>query len=163
MDAIVLFSHGSLLCGSGQALTAHAERLREREVAPIVEVGYLNYCTPEFSEAVDRCVGAGANRILVTPYFLVPGYFVNVALPKCIAAAREKHPGICFSVAAPIGYDDRLADALISSAEHARDRMHWRDDLSIAPEFCRTNPACPLYATLLCPNSPLQVHDGANP
>jgi sirohydrochlorin cobaltochelatase len=107
LDAIILFSHGSLLCGSGQALSMHADRLRARGLAPIVEIGYLNYCEPLFAETVERCVAAGATRIVVTPYFLVPGYFVKVDLPRCVETARQAFPQVTFVVAEPIGFDER--------------------------------------------------------
>ena len=70
----------------------HADRLRARGLAPIVEIGYLNYCEPLFAETVSRCVAAGATRIVVTPYFLVPGYFVKVDLPRCVETAQAAFP-----------------------------------------------------------------------
>ena len=147
MDAIVLFSHGSLLCGSGVALKQHAARLRDRDLAPIVEIGYLNYSDPPFAETVERCCAAGATRILVTPYFLVPGYFVNVALPRCIESARATHPGVEIVAAEPIGFDERLADALISAARGAAGHETWRDDLKNAVKYCTSNSQCPLFAS----------------
>src|SRR5689334_10692043 len=119
MDAVILFSHGSLLCGAGESLKAHAARLQARGVAPLVEVGYLNYSEPLFAEAVTKCVTAGAKRILVAPYFLAPGYFVKVDLPKVVETARAAYPDVRFVVADAIGYDARLAEALIASAQAA--------------------------------------------
>src|SRR5579871_1032319 len=143
MDAVILFSHGSLLCGSGEALLAHAARLRERGVAPIVAVGYLNYSEPPFTETVAAVVREGATRVLVTPYFLVPGKFVRTDLPQAVEAARITHPGVEFVVAEAIGYDERLADALIESALAAGGPSTWRDDLKRASDHCQANPLCP--------------------
>lgn len=157
MDAVILFSHGSLLCGSGEALKLHAERLRERGVAPIVEIGYLNYTAPPFAETVEQCVARGASRVLVTPYFLVPGYFVKVDLPKAVDAARQAHHGVTFTIAEPIGFDERLADALIASAFKATQSEHWRDELKSASEHCLANPQCPLYGTPQCPKQLVPV------
>jgi sirohydrochlorin ferrochelatase len=154
MDATVLFSHGSLLCGAGEALRAHAERLRAQGVTPLVAVGYLNYSEPSFLDAVAECVAAGATRIFVTPYFLIPGYFVKVDLPKAVAAAQERFPIVEFVVAEAIGFDDRLADALIESANAAVGPEGWREDLRRAPEFCRPSPKCPLFGTPDCPKQP---------
>ena len=154
MDAIILFSHGSLLCGSGLALNVQAARLRERCLAPIVEIGYLNYCDPPFADTVERCVAKGATRIVVTPYFLVPGYFVKVDLPRCVEAARLAFPDTAFVVAEPIGFDERLADALIASAHCAGGTEHWRDDLKVAARYCRPDSRCPLFATPQCPKHP---------
>jgi sirohydrochlorin cobaltochelatase len=119
MDAVILFAHGSLLGGAGEALQAHAERLRARGVAPCVEVGYLNYSEPPFADAVAKCVAAGADRILVTPYFLVPGKFVKVDLPQAVAAVRADYPQVQFVIAEAIGFDEALADVLIASARKA--------------------------------------------
>ena len=156
-DATVLFSHGSLLCGAGEALQAHAQRLRVQGLTPLVAVGYLNYSEPPFIDAVAECVAAGATRILVTPYFLVPGYFVKVDLPKAVAAAQERFPEVEFVVAEAIGFDARLADALIESANRAFGPEGWRQDLRRASEFCRPNVLCPLFGTPNCPKQPVPV------
>lgn len=154
MDALILFSHGSLLCGAGEALDAHAGRLKQRGVSPIVEVGYLNYSEPTFAQAVARCAAAGARQITVLPFFLVPGYFVTVSLPEQIERARAEFPALVFTVADAIGYDERLADALLLSAAEAVGPGHWRDDLAAAARGCRARPDCPLYATPDCPRVP---------
>lgn len=154
MDAVILFSHGSLLCGAGEALKEQATRLKMQGVAPVVEVGYLNYSDPPFYEAVGRCVAQGANRVLVTPYFLVPGKFVKVDLPKAVEQARAAHPNIEFVIAEALGYDALLADALIESANAAQGPERWRDDLQRATTFCRPHPNCPLYDTPICPKHP---------
>ena len=157
MDATILFSHGSLLCGAGEALRAHAEHLRAQALTPLVVVGYLNYSEPSFIDAVAECVAAGTNRIYVTPYFLIPGYFVKVDLPKAVAAAQERFPEVEFVVAEAIGFDERLADALIESANAAVGPEGWREDLRRASQFCRPNTQCPLYGTPNCPKQPTPV------
>ncbi len=154
MNAVILFSHGSLLCGAGEALRKHADRLRARKIAPIVEVGYLNYTEPLFIETVTKCVAAGADRIVVTPYFLVPGYFVKVDLPKAVKAAQEAFPELPFVIAEALGFDERLADALIESALSAQDSRFWRRELANAAKFCRPSTTCPLYETTSCPKKP---------
>ena len=157
MDATILFSHGSLLCGAGEALRTHAERLRAQRLSPLVAVGYLNYSEPPFLDSVAECVAAGATRILVTPYFLIPGYFVKVDLPKAVAEAQERFPSVEFVVAQPIGFDERLADALIESANKAVGPEGWREDLKRASQFCRPSPTCPLFGTANCPKQPVPI------
>lgn len=154
MDAVILFSHGSVLCGAGEALRGHAARLRSRGAAPLVEVGYLNYSEPPFVESVGKCARAGATRIFVTPYFLVPGKFVRADLPQAVAEAKGLYPEIEFIVAEAIGYDEALAEALIASARTAAPPEKWGDDLKRAADHCRPDPRCPLYETPLCPKRP---------
>lgn len=151
MNAVILFSHGSLLCGSGEALQLHAERLREQAIAPIVEIGYLNYTDPPFATAVSRCLEQGATRILVIPYFLVPGKFVKVDLPEAIAHEEAAHPDVTFCLGDAIGYDEALADALLESAASAMPPERWGDALARASGHCLANPECPLYHSPACP------------
>ena len=154
MNALILFSHGSLLCGAGEALDVHAARLRRTGEWGRVAVGYLNYSAPTFAESVADCAAQGATQILVLPFFLVPGYFVTKALPECLEAARAAHPDLEFTVAKAIGFDAGLADALVASAQDPLDPDEWRDDLTAAARGCRARPDCPLYATPNCPRVP---------
>jgi sirohydrochlorin cobaltochelatase len=151
MDAILLFSHGSLLCGAGETLQAVAERLHERGDAPIVEVGYLNYSPPAFETAFERCVTLGATRIVVVPYFLVAGKFVQVDLPRRIAAACEAFPAIEVFVAGALGFHSLLADALVACAANARPPMEWHETGEHISRLCRADPTCPRYGTGACP------------
>lgn len=150
-DAIILFSHGSVLCGAGQNLLELARHMRARGDAPIVEPGYLNYSEPRFAETFRRCVEQGATRITVVPYFLVAGKFVKEDLPGCVAEAQAEFPEVEVRVAEAIRFHPRLADALLGCAERALPPAAWRDTKAQAAAFCRASPRCPLYGTDDCP------------
>ena len=154
MNGLILFSHGSLLCGAGEALDAHADRLRRTGGWDWVAVGYLNYSQPTFAESVAECAARGATQILVLPFFLVPGYFVTKSLPEELEKAQAAHPELGFTVADAIGFDAGLADAVIASAQAPLGPDEWRDDLAAAARGCRARPDCPLYATPNCPRVP---------
>ena len=150
-DAIILFSHGSVLCGAGQNLAELAIRMQARGDAPVVEVGYLNYSDPRFPDTVRRCVERGATNITVVPYFLVAGKFVKEDLPIFIADAQQRYPNITVRVAEALRYHPTLADALLACAERAQDPSAWRDTKAQAAAFCRASKRCPLYGTNDCP------------
>lgn len=154
MDALILFSHGSLLCGAGDALQNHAEVLRNRGNFAPIEIGYLNYSEPTFADAVQKCADAGATRIVIAPYFLITGFFVTKSLPEKIAAAKATHPDLEFVVAEAFNFHEGLADALWESATNARPSDAWRDPLKQAAAACRPSPECPLYGTPACPKVP---------
>ena len=158
MDAIILFSHGSVLCGAGETLFALARRMEARGDAPIVEVGFLNYSQPTFADAFETCVARGATRILIAPYFLVAGYFVKVSLPPVIEPMRAKYPAIAVAVADAMKTHSLLANAIINCAGRAFEPHKWRDLWDNAPQFCRPHPRCPLYDTPKCP-----LHPGDKP
>lgn len=150
MHAILLFSHGSVLCGAEQNLLDVAAAMRAAGDAPIVEVGFLNYNAPSFAEAVQRCVDQGARWIVIAPWFLVEGKFVRDDLPATIAMARHAHPDLEFVTAGVVGFHPALTDAVLSAAAAAREPVHWRGTTADARRWCRENPKCPLYGSATC-------------
>jgi sirohydrochlorin ferrochelatase len=155
MHGFLLFSHGSLLCGAGQALCNHAAGLRERLTPSPVEIGYLNYSEPSMAEGIDRLVASGCSTIVIVPYFLVPGYFVSRALPQHLGPIKLKHPGLAFVIADALGEHELLADALLDSAARATPAVsEWRDLYSDAAAHCRNRPDCPINGSPRCPASP---------
>ncbi len=154
--ALILFSHGSLLCGAGETLRRHAERIAEQQgdLYRTVEVGYLNYSEPPFETAVERCRAAGARQIFVAPYFLVSGKFVKLDLPARIEENRARFPELEFFLADAVLDSPDMADAILEKADEARPPERWRDDLNSAPDFCQARSDCPLYETPSCPRGP---------
>lgn len=109
MHAILLAGHGSLRRGAGAAMIRLAARLREREAAHLVTVGFLNYSRPSLADAVGRLSQAGATRITLLPFLLIPGYFTRVALPRAIAELHRTYPALTISQASPLGAHPALA------------------------------------------------------
>jgi sirohydrochlorin ferrochelatase len=150
VDAIIVFSHGSVLCGAEQNLLRIARQMRDRGDAAVVEVGFLNYTEPSFATAVARCAAAGASRITIAPYFLIEGKFVVQDLPKVLTDANNAYPAIEFVVAGVIGRHEALADAILDSAASAREPGAWLDEMTDNTDWCRENPKCPLYGSRVC-------------
>src|ERR1041385_366040 len=142
---LILFSHGSLLCGAGQTLRDHAERIRALGHYAVVEVGFMNYSSPPFTDAVARCADALCERAIVVPYFLFPGYFVSTGMPKHVDSARAAWPGIEFTCAGPIGFDDSLEAAIVELARTSREYHEWGFDVDDAKRSCEMSAECPLY------------------
>jgi sirohydrochlorin ferrochelatase len=152
VTALILFSHGSLLCGAGEALEAHAARLRKTGRFERVEIGYLNYSEPSLASTIEKLAEEDdAAEIQVLPYFLAPGYFVKRALPAALEPLKERFPKLRFHVSPAIGFDTRLADALLAAAESAQESDAWREPLARASASCRGVETCPLFATPSCP------------
>ena len=151
VDAILLFSHGSVLCGAEQSLLSLARMMESRGDAPVVEAGFLNYASPDFESAVSTCVNRGATRITIAPYFLVAGKFVRQDLPPRITRAKEQHPEVEFRTADAMRDHAALADAILGAASAASEPSRHRDTLEQAERFCRRSPDCPNYGTPACP------------
>lgn len=116
MHAVLLIGHGSLRPGSGAAMIRLAARARETGVAPIVEAGFLNYSRPRFAQALARCIVQGATEVVVQPYFLIPGKFVQVDLPRALKAFQAAHPTVTLRLAAPFGDHPAMAELVLKRA-----------------------------------------------
>jgi len=150
-EALVLFSHGSLLCGAGRTLERHAQRLRKEGHYAHVRVGYLNYSSPLFAEVVDELQQQGIRSIIVVPYFLVSGHFVSRELHGAVAEAAARFPRLEIRLAEPMLDAPELADAILQSASVARPLTEATSVSTIPPGECQRHPRCPLYGTAACP------------
>jgi sirohydrochlorin cobaltochelatase len=124
MRAVLLIGHGSLRPGSGAAMIRLAARAREAGVAPIVEAGFLNYSRPRFAQALARCVAQGAAEVIIQPYFLIPGKFVQVDLPRALNAFQAMYPTVILRQAAPFGDHPALAELALKRAAAAEAGPH---------------------------------------
>ena len=75
--AVIILGHGSRREGAGGPLQGLAAAVRQRGGHAAVEHAFLQYATPMFPEAVDRIVAAGAERVVIVPFFVQPGHHVT--------------------------------------------------------------------------------------
>lgn len=150
MNAIVLLSHGSVLCGSEQNLLNLADRMRST-ASDLVAAGFLNYSEPSFETAVELCVRKGASEITVVPYFLVAGKFATEDLPARMRSVGERYGDLRLNLAEPLRFHPLLADAVLSAAERSREPAAWRGEMAEAARFCRRSSRCPIFGQTPCP------------
>lgn len=75
-------------------------------------LAYLERMRPTLEEAVAQLIAEGARRIRVVPVFLAAGGHLIDDLPHLVARLREQHPGAAIEVAAPIGEQPRVIEAI---------------------------------------------------
>lgn len=149
--ALVLFSHGSLLCGSYKLLQAHVDRIREQKKYVHVEAGYLNYSDPTIEIAIERCIAAGAFQVIIVPYFLVAGKFVNEDLPQRLESARAHFPGTEITVSRAIEDSSYMAASVLDAASNAVPVAEWQQEAKkLALEACALRSSCPLFGSPMC-------------
>jgi sirohydrochlorin cobaltochelatase len=113
-QGIVLFAHGSRDPQWARPFEQLAATLANKIDARVV-LAYLEQMQPSLEQAIAVLVKKGAASIRVVPVFLGPGGHVKEDLPKLLAAARERHPGIVFSLDAPIGEQAAVIEAIAAA------------------------------------------------
>jgi sirohydrochlorin ferrochelatase len=106
--ALLLVGHGSRVPDAAQVLTRVASALKRRHGKCVVEAAFLEITEPDLQTGIDRCVEAGAERILIVPYFLYLGGHVGRDLPDHMGQARSRHPNLDIRIAPHLGYDPRI-------------------------------------------------------
>ena len=141
MEALVLVGHGSRLPYSKEVVSKIAEKIRERNIYPIVEIGMMEFNEPTISQAIKKVIEKGAKRIIVVPVFLAHGNHTKRDIPKILGIYNgeeedshhhEHHhhhhhhhhheepleipEDVEIVYREPIGPDDRLVDIIIDRA-----------------------------------------------
>jgi sirohydrochlorin ferrochelatase len=57
--------------------------------------------------------------VTVAQWFLGPGRHSTKDIPRLAEEAARRHPGVTWRVAAPLGADERLVEALLARVEEA--------------------------------------------
>jgi sirohydrochlorin ferrochelatase len=118
---LVLIDHGSREAAANAVVEEVAAALRARLPGRRVEVAHLELCPPDLAAAVERCVAAGARRIVVVPFFLAPGRHSARDIPELAAAAADRHPSVSIRVAAPLGAHPGLVEAVLERVSEGGD------------------------------------------
>lgn len=117
--ALLLVDHGSVR-GEANALLADVARLvRELSGLEIVEHAHMELAEPTVAQGFDACVAAGAEAIVVHPYFLAPGQHSTQDIPRLVAEAAARHPGIRYRVSDPLGLHARIAEVVLERVGQA--------------------------------------------
>jgi len=114
MTAILFFGHGSRDAQWRQPFDAILADFRGMHAAKLSELAFLEFMQPDFATAAATLAAQDATQIHVIPLFLATGAHTRKDLGELIEAAQEKHPGVRFTVAPPIGEVDSIRAAISS-------------------------------------------------
>lgn len=110
--AIVIVDHGSKRKESNDKLVEMVDLFIEHTEHKIVEPAHMELASPSIADAFDRCIERGATRVMISPFFLLPGRHWTHDIPALAAEAAAKHPGVEHRVAAPLGLHRLMAQML---------------------------------------------------
>jgi len=111
--AVLLVDHGSRRAEANEQLEALARKLARRMPKRLVRVAHMELAAPDIDAGVDACVGAGAEEIVVIPYFLGPGSHTRSDIPRLVGEAAARHRNLSVRIGEPLGVDERIVDLLL--------------------------------------------------
>lgn len=117
--ALLLIAHGSRHAEANADLHHVAAELRARG-HPIVVASYLELAEPGIEAGGRECVGLGASRVVLVPYFLSAGIHVRRDLTQARDRLAGEFPRVEFLLAEPLGRHPLLIDVIAQRAEEAQ-------------------------------------------
>ena len=115
--AILLVDHGSRRPEANRVVEALAEALQGRAPERVVRAAHMELAEPSIEQGVDACVAAGAEEVVVHPYFLGPGSHTRGDIPRLVGDAAARHPGLRVAISEPLGLHDKLVDVVLARIE----------------------------------------------
>jgi sirohydrochlorin ferrochelatase len=119
-SAVLLVDHGSRRPEANALLERVAAMLRPRLPDQLVGVAHMDLASPSIAEGIAACVAAGAEEIVVHPYFLGPGHHTRHDIPALVRDAAGSHPGLRVHISEPLGLHERLVDVIVDRVSRAR-------------------------------------------
>ena len=119
MKTLLLVAHGSRREDSNEEVRDITRRLAERAGSgfAMVDCGFLELAEPSIPDGIQRCIDAGANEVVVLPYFLSAGRHVAEDIPAEVGIKQQQHPQVNIRIAPYLGSDSGVLDTLLHCAE----------------------------------------------
>lgn len=115
MNALIIIDHGSKVEEANRILEEVAgtiERSPESKFDIVVPC-HMELAKPDIYEAFRSCVEMGADKIVVHPYFLVPGRHSKTDIPDMVREAAENFPGVEYTITEPLGLQENIIKVVL--------------------------------------------------
>lgn len=117
MKALVLVAHGSRRETSNDEIRALTRRLGEAAGGfQHVVCAFLELAEPSIPDGLRAAIAAGAEEVVVLPYFLSAGRHVVADIPGEVAVVQAEHPAVPILIAPYLGAAEGITRLLLEQA-----------------------------------------------
>lgn len=118
MRALVVVAHGSRRASSNDEVRTLTDQIRPlaREFGH-VSCAFLELAEPSIPDGINAAITAGAEEVIVLPYFLSAGRHVVEDIPGLVAQTQAQNPAIRIQLAPYLGTAPGLPQTLLGLAE----------------------------------------------
>ena len=92
-----------------------------------IEPAFLSHARPDFGKVVDKLVRAGFEEIVVVPLVLSDAYDATVEVPRAVAEATDRHPGLQIRLAGILGFEPAFLEVLDRRLREALSQARCRE------------------------------------
>ncbi|MDO8282184.1 MAG: CbiX/SirB N-terminal domain-containing protein [Thermodesulfovibrionia bacterium] len=124
MEIIIIAAHGSPSkeASNVEDIAERLHRMIHTECnKDCVRIAYLQFNKPTITDAIERAVEDGADKIIIHPFFLSSGIHVTESIPKIIKEAEDIYPDVKFIYTEPLGFHNKLAEVVLERIKTVTD------------------------------------------
>ena len=121
-QALLLIDHGSTRDDANDLLPKVARMVKEMSDFEIVCYAHMELAEPTIQQGFDACIAAGADEVLVHPYFLGPGRHSVSDIPRMVAQAATRHTGVSYRITDPLGLDPKIVHLILERVQQSAGR-----------------------------------------
>ncbi len=110
--ALVALAHGSRDPRSAATIKALVGEVKAIRPDLTIERAFLERSRPSFQTVVDRLARKGHEEIVVVPLLLTEAYHARVDVPRAVAEATERHPGLKVTTSGILGLEAQFLEVL---------------------------------------------------
>ena len=107
-DALIIVDHGSKRAAANAMLADLAGCFPAGQFVA-VEPAHMELAEPSIAHAFERCRAAGAERVIVSLFFLAPGRHASSDIPRMV---EEAAAGMSFLITEPLGIDKLMIELM---------------------------------------------------
>jgi sirohydrochlorin ferrochelatase len=116
MTGLILFAHGSSVEPANEAVRKVAGKVAAGSAFARVTPAFLEVGRPDLRGAVRELAEAGMQRVVIVPYFLVPGVHLTRDLPGIVAELRSIYQSVSIEVTDSLDQHPALVEAVLDRA-----------------------------------------------
>ena len=121
MKALLLVAHGSRREASNDEVRALTDSLGGiQSDYDHVDCAFLELAAPSIPDGIRRAIDAGADELVVLPYFLSAGRHVSKDIPGEVDSVRAEFPNVRISLAPYLGASPQIANILMTQAAYVQ-------------------------------------------
>jgi len=119
MKALILIAHGSRRVESNDEIRSLIEIIKGKLAVDyqFITTAFLELADPSIETAIDLAVEAGADEILLFPYFLAAGKHLQIHIPEIVERKQQQYSSIQMTLKDHIGKIPGMAELLIKTLQ----------------------------------------------
>ncbi|MDR3239158.1 MAG: CbiX/SirB N-terminal domain-containing protein [Clostridiales bacterium] len=119
MTGVLLLAHGSRAKVTEETFEAIALMTKKQLPGILMQTAYMEFSALNIADGLNELAAAGADEIVIVPYFLFTGMHIQKDIPAEIQRFHETRPDVSIRLGGTLGPDPRLADILADRVREA--------------------------------------------